>query len=156
MKYLRTQEVMQMAGMGRHHGSRSLRNFGLKTIKRMMPVSGRGIPTHNRLTEVVTEKDAKLFLKSRGLGITKLEKEQPSKLEDLLAKKREKEGWLVIPNYKAGTPDLILLRRDKNGKLELMFEDAKSLNHGISKEQYAFAEKLRKFGIRVEFTWLDD
>jgi len=117
-----------------------------------MPVLIRN-KSHNRLKLVITEKEAKRFLKSRNLGVTKINKKPKPLLEDILAKRREKEGWYVIPTYKAGIPDLILLKRIK-GKLEIKFEDAKSSQHGVSKEQYIFKKKLADLGVEVEFTWL--
>lgn len=156
MKYIGIKDVMKMAGMGISHGGRTLRDFGIIPVKRMIQISGTGIATHSRLVWSIDEEEAKTFLKTRGKGLTKLKREVRLSSEDILAKKREQEGWVVIPTYKAGVPDLILLRRDKKGKLELVFEDAKTSCCGISKEQYAFSEKMRKTGFEVKFTWLDD
>lgn len=157
MKYVIIQDVMEMAGMSRHHGQRTLEAFGLKVTKRpMMAIHTRGHKPSNRIKRVVTEKDAKRFLESRNRGIIKLKPIPLKQCEELLAKKREKEGWLVIRTYKGGLPDLILIRRNKDKNLELIFEDAKSGRDAIQKDQYLFAGRLEKLGVKTNFTWIDD
>jgi hypothetical protein len=155
MKYVRCKDVAKQIDMSMHHAVRSLRTYGLDPIKRPFPDT-RG---YSRLHFSISEDDAQRFIAYRKGESTKELVKEPTKesvfrLEEQQEQKRKNEGWTVIPTYKAGAPDLILIRRDESGRLEIELEEVKSSSDGVRKEQYLFAEKMKELGIKTNFTWI--
>ena len=157
MKYIKISDVVEAAGMGRHHAARTLRDFdpNINIAKVMLPSLNGG----KRLTFAISEKDANKFTKSRGQGIVKIRRKiKPPSSHEQLAKEYEKKGFTVFRLFRGGADLLVTnLPRKELEKLKdkLFFREAKSSNSGsgLSKSQDEERRKMRESGLDCEVDW---
>jgi hypothetical protein len=149
MKFIPVREAALAVGYKAHHAARNIRLRGIVPKRRILTIGNV-----TKLFYSITEDELNQLKNIRSGEFEAPVKSVIKNAADVQMAIREREGWTVIPNYRAGAPDLILIRKNEQGNLELVLEEVKGPGDGIRKEQYLFAEKMKLMGVEVKFSWL--
>ncbi len=157
MNYVTCSSIAKRLGKTPNHTARDMRvMLGIEPVKMLAPDSSGPCA---RKAWCVTEEQAQKFIdhhSSAKAASLSGDISIPGRHEAQQQRIRESEGWSVIPAYKAGTPDLICIRKNSSGALEIMLEEVKGPGDAIRQSQYVFAQTMEKIGVKVVFTWLRD